>query len=190
MIKKAVHRSLGRRVRGEDDKDPHHQDCSSRSAARRAPEYGHPRRSVVCTHLCTADPLAHSPRKRQNEWRRRQPQRRSERRGVGPVPPPPHRHARSHIQHDFYTYACGGLEDSAKIAKYCSTELASSCRPLPAPRPLARPVPDGVAWPGQHRSRSGSPARPCLHALGWSDTPPTLPTSEGLSSVAGSRRTR
>ena len=43
--------------------DPSHQDCCSRSAARLAPVYGHPRRSVVCTHLCTAERrLANSPR--------------------------------------------------------------------------------------------------------------------------------
>ena len=101
MIKKAVSRSSGRsRVRGEDDKvqDPCHQDCCFRSAARRAPEYGHPHRSVICTHLC-AERLAHSPHTRQNEWRGRQSQRRSELRGAGPVPPPPDRHARSHMQH-------------------------------------------------------------------------------------------
>jgi hypothetical protein len=27
---------------------------------------------VICTHLCTAERLAHSPRTRQNEWRARQ----------------------------------------------------------------------------------------------------------------------
>jgi hypothetical protein len=75
--------------------DPSHPYCCSRSAARRAPEYGHPRRSVVCTHLCTAERLAHSPRTRQNEWRARQSGRRSKLRGVGPVPPPPDRHVLS-----------------------------------------------------------------------------------------------
>jgi hypothetical protein len=71
--------------------------------------------------------------------------------------------------------------------------LCRACLDLPSaacPRPLLRPLPDGVAWRGQHRSRSGSPARPCLRALGWSITPPTLPTSDGLGSVADSRRTR
>jgi hypothetical protein len=77
--------------------DPSHQDCCSRSATRRAPAYGHTRRSVVCTPLCPAKRLAHSPRNRQNEWRARQSERRSEVRGVGPVPPD--RHARSHMQH-------------------------------------------------------------------------------------------
>ena len=75
--------------------DPWHQDCCSRSSARRAPEYGHPRRSVVCTHLCTAERLAHSPRKSRSEWRARQSERRSELRGAGPVPPPPDRHVLS-----------------------------------------------------------------------------------------------
>jgi hypothetical protein len=36
--------------------DPSHQDCCSGSATRRAPEYGHSRRSVVCAPLCTAEP--------------------------------------------------------------------------------------------------------------------------------------
>jgi hypothetical protein len=134
---------------------------------------------------------------------------------------------------DFYTYACGGLEDSAKIAKssdewylsplhrvgelvvnastrrYLSFEpvtehIASEMRlilrsdkgkgrrALPSLLRLAvrclpppvRPFQNGVAWAGQHRSRSGSPARPCLRALAWSDAPPILPTSEGPSRAA------
>ncbi len=48
--------------------DPSDQDCCSRSTACRAPAYGHPRRSEICTHLCSAERVAHSPRTRQNEW--------------------------------------------------------------------------------------------------------------------------
>jgi hypothetical protein len=145
---------------------------------------------------------------------------------------------------DFYTCACGGLEDSAKIAKYSDewylspphrvgelarkasthrylsfdpvTEhiasemrlvlhsdkgkagvfcgalprLAVRCLPPARPPAQSRMAWRGVAWRGQHRSRSGSPAQPCFRALGWSITPPTLPTSDGLSGVGGSRRTR
>ena len=43
MIKKAVYRSSGRRGPPQGRQDPSHQDCCSRSSARRAPEYGHPR---------------------------------------------------------------------------------------------------------------------------------------------------
>jgi hypothetical protein len=170
----------------------------------------------------------------QHEWRARQSERRSDsRHGWARAPATGSLRASARMgSTDFYTYSCGGLEDSAKIAKYsvewylslphrvaelvrkastgtdrylsfdlvtehsarcasssaatrarpaCSTELASTCRPLPAPgaRPVARSLPNGVAWPGagQYRSRSGSPARPCLRALGWSDTPPTLTPS-------------
>jgi hypothetical protein len=74
--------------------DPSRQDCCSRFA----PEYGHPRRSVVYIPLCAAERLAHLPRKRQNEWRARQSERRFKSRRVGPVRPPPDRHARSHMQ--------------------------------------------------------------------------------------------
>jgi hypothetical protein len=91
--------------------DPSHQDCCYRSAARRASEYGHPRRSVVCTPLCTAERLAHSPRKRQNEWRARQSGRRSELRGVGPVPPAAGSPRALAYAAPTFTYACGGLED-------------------------------------------------------------------------------
>ena len=73
---------------------------------------------MACTPLCTAERVAHSPRKRQNEWRARKSERRSDLKGLGPCPR--HRIAtRARIcSTDFYTYACGGLEDSAKIAKY------------------------------------------------------------------------
>ena len=57
MSKKAVYRSSGEAGPRRGRLDPSHQDCCSRSAARLAPEYGHPRRSVVCTHLCTAERL-------------------------------------------------------------------------------------------------------------------------------------
>ncbi len=79
--------SIGEAGPRQGRQDPWHQDCCSQSAARHASEYGHARRSVVCTPLCTAERLAHSPRKRQNESRARQSERRSELRGVGPVPP-------------------------------------------------------------------------------------------------------
>ena len=80
--------------------DPSHQDCCSRSATRRAPEYGHPRRSVACTPLCPAERLADSPRKRQNEWRARQSGATFRAtRGWARAPRLPDRHARSHMQH-------------------------------------------------------------------------------------------
>ena len=164
--------------------DPCHQHCCSRSSARRAPEYGHPRRSVVCTRLCTAERLAHSPRKRQNEWRARQSGRRSELRGVGPVPPatgsprarysdewylsPPHRVAGLVRKGSAHRYL-----SSDAVTEHIASEMRlilrsdkGTGRPLPAPRPLACPLPNGVAWPGQYRSRSASPARSCLRALG------------------------
>jgi len=49
-----------------------------------------------------------------------------------------------------------------------------------------------MAWRGLASTEADPEARrgPFLRALGWSDTPPIVPTSEGLSSLAGSRRTR
>jgi hypothetical protein len=126
MIKKAVYRSSGRAGPRRGRQGPWHQDCCSRSSTRHAPEYGHPRRSVVCTPLCTANalrtfaahvhtctPLAKSAQashKRQNELRV------PSNAGLGPCPRIA-THARI-CSTDFYTCACGGLEDSAKIAKY------------------------------------------------------------------------
>jgi hypothetical protein len=43
--------------------DPSHQDCCSRSATRRAPEYGHPRRRVVCTPCAPPNALRIRPAK-------------------------------------------------------------------------------------------------------------------------------
>jgi hypothetical protein len=86
MIKKAVYRSSGRRVRGEDDKIPAIKTVATdllldvlRNLDIRVDPWSAP-------PLCTAERLAHSPRTRQNEWRTRQSERRSELRGVGPVP--------------------------------------------------------------------------------------------------------
>jgi hypothetical protein len=161
--------------------DPSHQDCCSRSAARCAPEYGHPRRSVVCTRLCTAERLAHSRRTRQNEWRARQSERRSELRGVGPVHSatgsprarysdewylsPPHRvgelvrKASTHryLSFDAMTEHIASemrlvLRSDKGKAGVCSAELASTCRPLAAPFPPVRPLPNGVGSRGQLRS--------------------------------------
>jgi hypothetical protein len=73
---------------------------------------------VVCTHLCAAERLAHSPRKRQNEWRARQSERRFKSRRVEPVRPPPDRHARSHMQRRLLHVRVRRFEGSAKIAKY------------------------------------------------------------------------
>jgi hypothetical protein len=77
MIKKAVYRSSGRRVRGEDDKifpiktvAPDLLLDAVRSMDIRV-------RSVICARLCTAERLAHSARTGQNEWRVRQSGRRS-----------------------------------------------------------------------------------------------------------------
>ena len=115
MIKKAVYRSSGRRVRGEDDKifpikkkvAPDLPLDALRSMDIRVDPWSAP----TC-----APPSAYSPRTGQSEWRARQSERRSELRGVGPVPPD--RRARLQCSTDFDTYACGELEDSAKIRKY------------------------------------------------------------------------
>jgi hypothetical protein len=74
---------------------------------------------MFAAHAHTCTPYvksAQEPRTRQNEWHTRQSERRSEFRGAGPVPPD--RRARLQCSADFDTYACGELEDSAKIRKY------------------------------------------------------------------------
>ena len=79
MIKKAVYRSSGRRVRGEVDKIP-----PITAVAPDLPldvlrtEYGHPRRSVVCTPCAPPNALRIRPANAQNEWRASQSERRSE----------------------------------------------------------------------------------------------------------------
>ncbi len=145
---------------------------------------------------------------------------------------------------DFYTYACGGFEDSAKIAKYSdewclspphrvgelvrkagthrylsfdpvtehiasemrlilrsdkggdgvSTELASTCRPLPAPRPLARPLPNGMgmAWPVPKPIRKpGAALLACSRLIRRTAYPSDVGGAEQRSRHRpGSRRTR
>ena len=216
MIKKAVYRSLERRVRGEDDKIPPIKTVASDLPL-----------NVLRSMDIRVDPCSAPTCAPPNALRIRPANARTSGAHVirsdvrsyerlGPCAR--HRMAtRARIcSADFYTYTRGGLEDSAKIAKYsdewclspphrvtklvrkagahrylsfdprdrahregdvphrpqrqrarpaCSTERASTYRPLPAPRPLARPLPNGVAWPvhlQKHRSRSGSPTRPCL----------------------------
>ena len=68
-----------------------------------------------------------------------------------------------------------------------------ACLDLPSaacPPPSRLPTPEwrGMGWRAPKPIRK--PGAALLRALGWSDTPPILQTSEGLSSVAGSRRTR
>ncbi len=108
--------------------DPSRQDCCSRFA----PEYGHPRRSVVYILLCAAERLAHLPRKRQNEWRARQSERRFKSRRVGPVRPPPDRHARSHMQrrlrHLRVRRARGQREDRQVLGRVVPLAAAPSRR--------------------------------------------------------------
>jgi hypothetical protein len=89
---------------------------------------------------------------------------------------------------------CASSSAATRARPACSTELASTSHPLPAPRPPARPLPDGVAWRGQHRSRSGSPARPCLRvteapaaARDVDDAAPFV-TAEGPGCRASSKR--
>ena len=109
---------------------PCHQDCCSRSAARRAPEYGHPHRSVVCTHLWTAERLAHSSRTHQNEWRGRQSGRGSELGGeAAPVSPPLDRHARSHMPHRLlHRRARGQRKDRQVLGRVVTLAAAPSHR--------------------------------------------------------------
>ena len=95
MIKKTVYRSLERRVRGEDDKIPPIKTVSPDLLLDALRNMDIRVRSVICAHLCTAERLAHSARTGQNEWRASQSGRRSELRGVRPVPPPPDRHVLS-----------------------------------------------------------------------------------------------
>ncbi len=87
------------RVRGEDDKIPPIKTVAPDLPLRRAPVYGHPRRSVVCTHLCTANTLRIRPAHARTSGAYVSRSDVPSYEGVGPVRPPPDRHARSHMQH-------------------------------------------------------------------------------------------
>ena len=103
MIKKAVYRSSGRRVRGDDDKIPAIKTAGADlplDVLRNMDKRVDPWSATPCAptnalrmfaaHAHTCTPYvksAQEPRTRQNEWHTRQSERRSELRGVGPVPP-------------------------------------------------------------------------------------------------------
>ncbi len=118
IIKKAVHRSSERRVRGEDDKDPHHQDCCldlPLDVLRNMDIRVAPWSAPAC-----APPNALRIRPANARTSGADVSRSDVRSCEGLGPCRRHRIAtRARIcSTDFYTYACGGFEDSAKIAKY------------------------------------------------------------------------
>ena len=99
MIKKAVYRSLGRRVRGEDDKIPPIKTVAPDlplAVLRRMDIRVDPRSAPTCA---PPNALRIRPAHASTSSAHVSPGRRSELRGAGPVPPPPDRHARSHMQH-------------------------------------------------------------------------------------------
>ena len=137
MIKKAVYRSSGRRVRGDDDKIPAIKTAASdlpldvlRNMDKRVSIRGlqpivHRRTPCECSRRTRT--LAHRLRSRRKrpahartEWLTHQSQRRSELRGARPVPPDCR--ARLQCSTDFDTYVCGELEDCVKIAKHYSDD--------------------------------------------------------------------
>ena len=208
MIKKAVYRSSGRRVRGEDDKIPPIKTAAPDLPLDVLRNMDIRFDFVVCTHLCAAERLAHSPRKRQIEWRARQSERRFKSRRVEPVRPPPDRHARSHMQHRLLHLAGSRTAQRSPSTRTSGTSRrrtdlvvnASTRRYLSVDAVTEHIASEMRLILRSDKGKAGvlyracldlpSAACPRLRALGWSITPPALPTSEGLSSVAGSRRTR
>ncbi len=216
MIKKTAYRSSGRRVRGEDDKIPPIKTAAPDlplAVLRRMGIRVDPRSAPTCAppnalRIRPANASTSGAHVSRSDVRSYE--------GVGPVPPPPDRDARSHMQHRLLHLRVQRARRQCKdrqvlgrvvpLAAAPSRRVGSKSRHsqvpvlrprdrahrerdaphppqrqgqgrgvvpslprlavLPAPRPAARPLPYGVAWSGQHRCRSGSPAQPCLRALG------------------------